>query len=68
MTMTTKKKSCIYLRFSGFISIYSLDNEFVTSKPYNGKANRNNIIAAWKKNYRKDFYVTISPNLIELKH
>jgi hypothetical protein len=51
-------------RYSGRIDLYSLSNEFITSKSYDTKKTRNEIIDMWKRNYpNRSFYVIIKPNL-----
>lgn len=53
-------------RFVGKIELYSLSNEFVTSKPYESKKHRNEIIEMWRRKYpHQSFYVIIKPKMNE---
>jgi len=51
-------------KFVGRIELYSLTNEFVTSRAYDSKKERNEIINMWKRKYpHQSFYVMIVPQI-----
>lgn len=49
---------------SGWIELYSLDNQFVTSKRYSSPKNRYEIVAAWQRKYpHQSFFIVLKPDL-----